>query len=334
MKRYSSTTKGNYHHTSRKSKKLWLTVSALVIGLGLIFPWFISVVSAVVLYPFHATSTWVKTSDGLLPVYLRSRETLVNEVEKLRTEIATQSGTQLSIRRLMEENIQLRGMANAASTDQERLVARVLARPGQLSYDLLQIDRGASSGVVVGAPVYTGVDSILGIVVQVYDNYSFVDLFTSPGFESTAFIFGPNVFSPIEGIGGGVARVRLPQGVSIEEGQLVILPGVSNGIYGEIARVENEPTQPEQYGYITPPLAINNLLYVSVGLSPVVQESATSIDETIRTMLRDSMRLSTSTLMEFSTSSPVFLDTQTEDVEVEEEVTQEGTEAASTTSAQ
>lgn len=318
MKRYSSTTKANYRHTSRKSKRLWLIVSACVIVAGLIFPWFISMVSAVVMYPFHATSTWVKTSDGMFPIYLRSRETLINEVEKLRTEIATQSGTQLSIRRLMDENIQLRGMANAASTDKERLVARVLSRPGQLSYDLLQIDRGSASGVMVGAPVYTGVDSILGIVVQVYDNYSFVDLFTSPGFESTAFIFGPNVFSPIEGIGGGVARVRLPQGVSIEEGQLVILPGVSNGIYGEIARVENEPTQPEQYGYITPPLAINNLLYVSVGLNPIVQESALEIDQTIRTMLRDSMRLSTTTLMEFGTSSPIFFDIPVEDTQVEE----------------
>lgn len=292
--------------------------------LGLISPWFISMVSAVVLYPFHVTSTWVKTSDGMFPTYLRSREALVTEIETLRTELATRSGTQLSIRRLMEENIQLRGMANPVSTDNERLVARVLARPGQLSYDLLQIDRGSDSGVQVGAPVYTGVDSILGIVVQVYPGYSFVDLFTSPGFESTAFIFGPNVFSPIEGIGGGVARVRLPQGVSIKEGQLVILPGVSNGVYGEIARVENEPTQPEQYGYITPPLAINNLLYVSVGLSPVVVESAATIDEKVRTMLRDSMRLSTSTLMQFSTTTPVFLDLEEESLEVEEEVVVDG----------
>ena len=309
MKRYSSTTKANYRHTSRKSGRLWLGIAASIIIFGLIFPWFISVVSSVVLYPFHATSTWIKTSDGMFPLYLRSRSELVREVEALRTELATTAGTQLSIRRLMEENIQLRGMANAAAVDDDtRLVARVLARPGQLSYDLLQIDRGAKDGVKVGAPVYTGVDTVLGLVVQVYETYAFVDLFTSPGFESTAFIFGPNVFSPIEGIGGGVARVRLPQGVSIREGQLVILPGVSSGVYGEIARVENEPTQPEQYGYITPPVAINNLLYVSVGQNAVETRSNTEIDEALRAMLRESMRLSTTSIMLLTASSSIPID--------------------------
>lgn len=141
-------------------------------------------------------------------------------------------------------------------------------------------------------------------------------MFTSPGFESTAFIFGPNVFSPIEGIGGGVARVRLPQGVSIREGQLVILPGVSSGVYGEIARVENEPTQPEQYGYITPPLAINNLLYVSVGQNPVEERSNTEIDEALRAMLRESMRLSTTSVMLLTASS-----TEPFEPEIENETT-------------
>jgi cell shape-determining protein MreC len=296
-----------------------LTTLTLVVFVGLLFPWFISKISSVILYPFHATSTWVKTSEGVFPRYLRSRANLVAEIEKLRTDIATSIGTQLSINRLVEENMQLRGMSNSA-TAEERLVARVLARPDQVAYDLLQIDRGAKDGVVVGAPVYTGVDTVVGIVVYVADSYSFVDLFTSPGFESTAFIFGPNVFAPIEGMGGGVARVRLPQGVLINEGQLVILPGVSSRIYGEIVRVENEPTQPEQYGYVTPPLAMNNLLYVSVGLHSVQIKTETIINETVRNLLRESLNLS-------STTSLYSYATTTEEVEgIEEEVSSENVE--------
>jgi cell shape-determining protein MreC len=296
-----------------------LTTLTLVVFVGLLFPWFISKISSVILYPFHATSTWVKTSEGVFPLYLRSRANLVAEIEKLRTDIATSIGTQLSINRLVEENMQLRGMSNSA-TAEERLVARVLARPDQVAYDLLQIDRGAKDGVVVGAPVYTGVDTVVGIVVYVADSYSFVDLFTSPGFESTAFIFGPNVFAPIEGMGGGVARVRLPQGVLINEGQLVILPGVSSRIYGEIVRVENEPTQPEQYGYVTPPLAMNNLLYVSVGLHSVQIKTETIINETVRNLLRESLNLS-------STTSLYSYATTTEEVEgIEEEVSSENVE--------
>ncbi len=295
MKRYSSTTKANYRRVSRKPYHLWLIVAAAVIAAGMLFPWLISKISAVVVYPIHATTAWLKTSDGMIPLYLRSRSELVNEIETLRTQISTDSGTQLSIQRLLEENMQLRSMTKAEKIN-ERLVANVLARPDQLVYDLLQINKGSKDGVVVGAPVFSGVDSVIGVIVHVTETYSFVDLFTSPGFESTAFIFGPNVFSPIEGMGGGVARVRLPQGVSISEGQLVILPGIDGGVYGEIVRVENRPTQPEQYGYIAPPISMNNLLYVSVGLDAVQVKTDAEINQIIRDQIRESLRLSTTTL--------------------------------------
>ncbi len=262
-------------------------------------------VASVILYPFHATTLWIKTSEGELPTYLRSKSELVAEVENLRVTAATGVGTQLSINRLLEENMQLRAMAKAGAAE-NRLVARVLARPGQLAYDVLQIDKGTRDGVVLGAPVYTGLDSVVGMVVHVADTYAFVDLFTSPGFESTAFIFGPNVFSPIEGMGGGVARVKLPQGVPIREGQLVILPGVSSGIYGEIVAVQNEPTQPEQYGYITPPLAMNSLLYVSVGLQSIKSRAAEEIQADIRTQLRGLLQLSTTTTTSLASTTALL----------------------------
>lgn len=307
MKMYSSTTKGSYRHNSTKRRgQLWLVFVFGLLGLGFLFPWLITSVATVLLYPFHATTTWVKTSEGVFPAYLRSRSELVAEVESLKTELATEVGTQLSIRRLLEENMQLRAMAKAGAAE-DRFVARVISRPGTLSYDVLQIDKGSRDGVVIGAPVYSGIDTVVGIVVHVTETYSFVDLFTSPGFLSTAFIFGPNVFSPIEGMGGGVARVKLPQGVPLATGQLVILPGVSTGIYGEIIGVQNEPTQPEQYGYITSPVSISSLLYVSVGKEVAEVRDDIQIDETIRKEIRASLRVSTSTIAEYSTTTAGWL---------------------------
>jgi cell shape-determining protein MreC len=290
-----------------------------ILAIGLISPWLLSTAASFVLYPFHATSLWLKTSEGVLPTYLRSKSELAAEVETLRAAAATGVGTQLSISRLLEENMQLRAMAKAGAVE-NRLVARVLARPGQLSYDLLQIDKGTNDGVVLGAPVYTGLDSVVGIVVHTAPTYAFVDLFTSPGFESTAFIFGPNVFSPIEGMGGGVARVKLPQGVLIREGQLVILPGISSGIYGEIIAVQNEPTQPEQYGYITPPIAMSSLSYVSVGLQSVELRSPDQIQADIRAELRASLRLSTTTEMLLASTTPLLPEEIVETAPIEVEV--------------
>jgi cell shape-determining protein MreC len=273
-----------------------------IIVLGLTFPWFFGKIVSVIMYPFHATSVWVKTSDALFPSYLRTKSELVAELEELKAKRASEVGTELSLRRLLEENMILRSMANAGNTN-ERIAARVIARPGVLSYDLLQLDKGSDDGVVLGAPIYTGVDTVVGIVVSVSGSYSYVELFTSPGFLSTAYIFGPNVFAPIEGMGGGVARVKLPQGVPIAVGQLVILPGVESGIYGEIVSVRNEPTQPEQYGYITSPVSISSMLYVSIGKESVPEREPEEIAADIRQYVESKMRLSSSTLNYLSTST-------------------------------
>jgi cell shape-determining protein MreC len=294
MKTYSSTKKGNYRRTSSKTRRYWLITLIAIIFIGFISPWLISKISALILYPFHATSAWIKNSDGILPTYLRSKDELVSEIESLKMQMSADTGTQQSIERLLEENMQLRSLAKAGNSE-NRLAARVLARPNRLAYDLLQIDKGSNDGVIPGSPVYTGLDSVVGVVVQVAANYSFVDLFTSPGFESSAFIIGPNIFSTIDGMGGGVARLRLPQGIDIVVGQLVILPGISSGVYGEIVHIENEPTQPEQYGYVVPPVALNSLQYVSVGVGEAPIKSDAEIEENVRTAIRNSFILSSST---------------------------------------
>lgn len=321
MKKYSSTMKANYPRTSHKKRRWWFIVSIFLVITGWLLPWLFSKVSAVVLYPFHATTAWVKNSDGVIPSYLRSRGELVSELEMLRAKVTTETGTQLSINRLLDENMQLRALSSVGTTS-ERLMARVIARPNSLAYDLMQIDRGYDHGVNVGVPVYSGLDSVVGVVVEVSAKYSFVELFTTPGFESTAYIIGPNVFSNLEGMGGGVARVKLPQGVPLDVGQLVLLPGVSSGVYGEIVSVENHPTQPEQYGYVTPPIAINNIFYVSIDNEAVQPKTEYVIEESIKNsmhqklLLSDSMIDSISARLKAETASSTA--TSTEELETSE----------------
>ncbi len=209
--------------------------------LSWIFPWFITNLCSAVVYPFNAVSGWMRTSDSFIPEYLRSKNELLSEIDQLKAQIATENSTRNTVNRLLDENMRLRGMTNSGLPS-DRLTARVTARPTKLAYDLLQIDRGSDDGVKVGSPVYTGVDTIIGVVVHTSPRSAFVDLMTSPGFESSAYIIGPNVFAPLEGIGGGVARVRLPQGIDIKPDQLVILPSVSGGVFGQIVSVENLPT--------------------------------------------------------------------------------------------
>ena len=292
MKKYSSTTRANSRHSIVRKWQRGLIVTALVLLCGWLFPPLMSGISFVVLYPVTAVSSWYQYGEGAFPSYLRSRAELTKEIDELRATIANDAGTELSVKRLLEENMQLRTAAQV-STLTNRIAARVIAQPSKLSYDLLQIDQGSDAGVMVGAPVFLGVDTVIGVVVYAAPTYAFVELVTTPGFSATAYIVGPNVFANLEGVGGGVARVRVPQGIALREGNLVLLPSVSGGVYGEVVRVENVPTQPEQFGYVTPPLPLQSILYVSVAKDAPSEKSESEIEESVRTAVQSYFRLTT-----------------------------------------
>jgi hypothetical protein len=188
---------------------------------------------------------------------------------------------------LWEENNRLRSLLTI-STD-ERIAAAVIARPNELPYDLLQIDRGSDHGIEVGAPVFIGKDIVIGLVVHTAPTYSFVEMVTAPGFESSVFISGPNIVVTMEGRGGGVARVRVPQGIPLAIGDLVNLPSVDPGVFGRISYVENRPTQPEQYGYISPDIPLSGVYQVAVGKQSQIAQSTEIVEERVRSLIEQSL---------------------------------------------
>ncbi len=253
-------------------------------------PSVVSTVAYVVLLPAQQVKEWYHYSETFLPKYLRGQTALIEENEALQQQLANQAGTQLSIQRLLFENMQLRSLLQTA-TATPRIAARVIAQPTRLSYDLLQIDQGSLAGVVVGAPVFVGLDSVIGVVVHVTPTYAFVDLVTSPGFTASAYVVGPNIFATLEGVGGGIARVRVPQGISLAIGNWVLLPSISGGIYGEIVHIESVPTLPEQFGYVAPATPLQGLYFVAVGQDVLPPKSSVVIAEEVKMRVRQYFRL-------------------------------------------
>ena len=64
----------------------------------------------------------------------------------------------------------------------------------------------------------------------------------------TSYVSGANIIATLEGFGGGVARVRVPQGIPLSIGNLVHVPGIQPGVFGRINYIESEPTHPNSMG--------------------------------------------------------------------------------------
>ncbi len=233
-----------------------------VLVLALLVPPVFRFISAVVLYPVVQIENWFANSTQVLPTLWRDKIDMQAEIDALTQELALFNKTNITQSRLLVENNRLRSLLNATSTD--RTAAAVVGKPGELPYDLIQIDQGSEAGIITGSPVYIGSDTVIGLVSSVQRQSSFVTLFTTPDFYASVYLSGANVTALLEGVGGGVARVRVPQGIPLRVGDLVHVPSIQPGVYGRIAWVENEPTQPVQFGYITPEIPIASLFQVAV----------------------------------------------------------------------
>lgn len=285
MKNYSSTTRASSRRGSRNRQLSRFGLIAVgVIIVALLLPNLFSTVSALLLTPAHAVRAWFVTSSDSLPSYLRQRSALIDELEALEQQLSQHTGTQTTVRRLENENQALKNLMRAGTPT--RILASVIARPSSLPYDMIQLDQGSEDGVVLDAPVFIGYDQVVGLVTHVEERYSFATLVSSPGFTSTVYILGPNIYTPAVGMGGGVLRVRVPQGIPLEVGNLVILPSVDSGVFGEIVQTEAIPTQPEQYGYVTSGLPLASLRYVTVGTDAITERSFEEAQAEIETVKR------------------------------------------------
>lgn len=287
MKKSLLIKKANSRHTSGV-KKIIIAIGAVLVILVLfmVIPRLVNTVVSAIWHPFGEIRVWVAESGSSLPQFIRERSALIDELEALKIRLATEQGTENTIKKLQIENDELRELAGAVP--EARVLARVIGRPGTLPYDIVMLDRGHAHGIIENAPVFLGADQVIGFISKVNEKTSFVTLVTTAGFSSSAYVFGPNIFTFAEGMGGGILRVRVPQGIMLRTGDMVLLPAIDSGIYGVISYIETSATQPEQYGFVTTNIPIQSLYYVSVGKEGIVPHSfaeAETLVDTVRSAL-------------------------------------------------
>lgn len=260
MKKYSLKKKENYLQLSKN--KVIFAVFILVVIIGFLVPQVSNYVGKVAMMPLHVTRVWVADAPIASLGGNQSKE-LQDRVQELQQELANKEGSAAKIARLEADNQTLRDLLGDEQSD--HLGARVLARPPYIPYDLLQIDKGSEDGVVLHAPVFVGQDIVVGFISHVTPTYSHVTLSSTPGQSATGYLLNTKIYTTVEGVGDGVLRVRIPQGISVEEGEVVIIPALYTGAFGTIDHIETTPTQPEKYGYISLPVPTQELRYVAVG---------------------------------------------------------------------
>ena len=305
--------KASSRRTSNKGKQLRIiALGALGIFVLLTAPWMAHQLAALVVTPVVKTVHWFETSTASLPQYLRNRGELLQEITDLQNEISTMRADRYAVNRLEQENKELRQLLNDVGDN--RVVAGVIGRPPELPYDVLLLDRGSDAGLVAGAPVYMGNQTVIGVVRSVTPTTAIVDLVTSPSFESLVYIMGVNIYANAVGTGSGYMVVGVPQGVPVAVDDMVIMPSVSPGVYGTITHIEAEPTRAQQLAYVTTDTTLNSLRLVTVATEPIAVPSVENIKGTVDSALQTQLNFEIDRLPNATTTATSTASTTVPDV--------------------
>ncbi len=273
--------KASLRRNSRNKRLFRIAVLVVILLVAFyLVPRTLSFVASIVMSPVISVQHWLNQSTDTIPSYFRDRNALLEQLKERDQIISFQSGSDLTVSRLLKENERLRELLGATSTS--RIAAGVIGRPTVLPYDVLVLDQGSADGVQIHTPVFIGRDQVIGYVSEVFGGTSVVSLVSSPGLESTVYIIGPNIYTTAVGQGGGVLEVGVPQGVPLAPGDLVVIPSFDAGVYGQIVSIDSVETRPEQYGYVTIDVPLQSLRWVSVGTEQIDESDFETARERVR----------------------------------------------------
>jgi cell shape-determining protein MreC len=144
------------------------------------------------------------------------------------------------------------------------VLGAVLMRPPASFYDELIIDLGLKDGISINDLVYAPGNILIGKVVEVLDETSKVLLITSPDQKYEAIVGQEKAIISLYGVGGSGMVAEVPQGLSVEVGDIVSIPSIDNKVVGFIKSKEEDPALPFKKLFISSGANIYNLAFVLV----------------------------------------------------------------------
>ena len=244
-----------------RHRGLWgsaATLVIIVIFVQILSPHFLPSIFTTIARPFWRVEFSVSSGS------LRSPESLLNENEKLKRQLADMTVRLQTAQSVADENSQLKVLLNrtvsgnsptapAATTTTTTapspyVLAAVLKRPPLAPYDELIIDIGQNDGVATGNLVYASGNVLIGRVSDTLGQTSKVALFSSPGMTYDILIGDSTTGKPIpavaHGLGGGQFSVQVPRDVVVNVGDIVTVPSINNKTIGIVGGVITDPAQP------------------------------------------------------------------------------------------
>ena len=217
---------------------------------------------------FYGASNWVGTN------YLdyRSKQSLIEENNELKNQLLTLIKEKSVYQVEAEENEFLKSQINfSKNLKNEFEVARVIGQNTELTQNSLIIDKGESSGLIVGLPVLGDNGVLIGKVYKVNKTSAMVLLINDDLSKvSVKVLNGAKTIGLVEGeYGIGIKMRFIPQSETVKVDDIVVTSGLEQAIpkglvVGQIKKVNQEPEQLFQEASIESLIDFNKVTLVNI----------------------------------------------------------------------
>ncbi|MEI6842966.1 MAG: rod shape-determining protein MreC [bacterium] len=184
--------------------------------------------------------------------YFVSKNSLAKENMSLQDEVASLRLKELDYDILQRENAELKNMAGM-TTNQNRILSRVLSKPPTSPYDTLVINSGSAEGLVKGNKVYLSGNIIIGVVTDITPHTSLVTLFSSGEETQSSVLERTGTSYDLSGRGGANFSLEAPKDADILWGDVFVYPGSTSSVIGSVYYIDSNSQSSFKTVYIRTP---------------------------------------------------------------------------------
>ncbi|MDB5265990.1 MAG: hypothetical protein JWM39_703 [Parcubacteria group bacterium] len=211
--------------------------------------------------PFWKAGTSVSAAVATGAGGFTSTANLVSQRDQLATQVDQLTAQNRTLTARAQDLQNLLGNRTQSSGG---ILAAVLARPPVAPYDVLIVDQGASTHVVLGATAYGPGGTPIGTVATVENTSSRITLYSNPGLQTDAWAGDTRIPITLTGAGSGGFTATLPKAAGVTEGQGIYVAAAGAVPVGVVSHVNADPSSPNVVLQIHPYLNPFSLTWVTI----------------------------------------------------------------------
>lgn len=221
--------------------RISIGVTAIMTVLHFIAPNLLSSVFTTIVKPFWNIENKIIYGDLTIPI--ETQRTIFTELQK--------------------ENEELKKLLGRA-TENNFVIAQILKKPPFSAYDIFILDIGSEDGIKNGNKVYALGNILIGEITMTSSQTSKVRLYSSFNEKYEVFISEKNILAEAIGRGGGSFEASLPRDIKVNEGDTVIIPSLSNSVFGTVKKVVSDPARSFSTIFFSQPINIYEQKWVLI----------------------------------------------------------------------